>query len=431
MSSLAIVQPAESGGETARDPRPWTEVSTWLALVIAFFIVVGGGIKLNYAPIALDFAATAGESLKQLAAKLGGLLLMLLLMSTRSREIWSVCQRARLFLLLPVLAFASALWSQSPGQTLMQAAVLGLATLFAVFLYVRFPGDQLISFLGGLALLALLASAFAVVFFPSIGLDPLQQDSWRGVFAQRINCSVHCTCFLVIGLHYRAQRLTQHVLRAAILLLALLFIVMSASLTGWLIATFAVGVTCSLRFIQRLEWRSRLLFLMALTILAGVVILLATTHMDELLGMIGKDPTMTQRTIIWQAVLTPIAKHPAVGYGYSAFWQGLRGESANTVLVTGWAERQAQDGYLDVMLQLGLLGFVPLICMLGRGLVQASRTLRRRNTAEVQLATVLLLVLLVENVGESSFLAPLSMLWFFTLLALLILDRSRKNEEAL
>jgi O-antigen ligase len=313
----------------------------------------------------------------------------------------------------------------------MDAAVLGLTTLFAVFLYVRFPGDQLISFLAGVAGFALLACVFVVVFFPNIGIDLLQQDSWRGVFAQHINCAVHCICFLVIGLHYRARHFTEYVLRATVLFLALLFIVMSGSRTGWLVTAFALGVTYGLRFIQRWEWRSRLLLLMTLTIPAGVVILLVAAHLNELLSLIGKDPTMTQRTVIWQAVLTPIAKHPVVGYGYSAFWQGLRGESANTVLVTGWAERQAQDGYLDVMLQLGLLGFVPLIWMLGRGLTHASCVLHPGNTAAVRLATVLLLVLMVVNIGESGFLAPLSMLWFFTLLALLILDRSRKNEEVL
>jgi O-antigen ligase len=83
------------------------------------------------------------------------------------------------------------------------------------------------------------------------------------------------------------------------------------------------------------------------------------------------------------------------------------------------------------MLQLGLLGLIPLVWMLGRGLIQASRALNPRNTAATQAATVLLLVLIVENVGESGFVAPLNILWFYTLLALLILDRSRKPAEVL
>jgi O-antigen ligase len=413
-------------------PQPlWANVSTWFALFITLFITVGGGIKLNYAPIALALTAMAGNSIKQIAIRLCCLFLMLLMVSTRSRVIWNACLNARFFLVLPILAFASVLWSQSPALTLLEAATLALTTLFAVYLYVRFPGDQLISFLTGAAAVALLACTFVVVFFPNIGVDALQEDSWRGVFSQRNNCAVYCVCFLVIGLHYRARHLAQYFLRATVLLLALLFIVMSGSRTGWLVTVFAVGVTFGLRLIQRMPWRVRLLFLMTLTIPAGAVILLVAAHLNELLGLIGKDPTLSQRTIIWLTVLSPIAKHPFVGYGYSAFWLGLAGESANTVLITGWAENQAQSGYLDVMLQLGLLGLIPLVWMLGRGLIQASRALNPRNTAATQAATVLLLVLIVENVGESGFVAPLNILWFYTLLALLILDRSRKPAEVL
>ncbi len=407
----------------------WSEVTTWCALFMTLFIAVGGGIKLHYAPMAFGLTTMTGDSTKQLAAKFAGLLLMLLLMSTRAREILSVCLNARVFLLLPFLAFASTLWSQSASQTLTQAAALALTTLFAIYLYVRYPGDRLISFLTVAAAISLLGCTFVVAFFPSIGIDSFQQDAWRGVFSQRNNCAVDCVCFLVLGIHYRARHVAGLILRGTVLSLSLLFIVMSGSRTGWLIAAFALGITCGLRVIQRLPWRDRLLVLMALSIPAGAVILFLTAHFDAFLNLIGKDPTMSQRTVIWLTVLVPIAKHPFLGYGYSAFWLGLTGESANTILVTGWAENQAQSGYLDILLQLGLLGFIPFLWMLGRGLTQAARVLSPMSTIAVQTATVLLPVLILENVGESGFLAPINLLWFLSLLALLTLNGSKKPTE--
>jgi O-antigen ligase len=408
----------------------WVEVSTWVALLPTFFITVGGGIKIHYANIAFGLTAMAGDSPTQIAVRLGGLLLILMVMSTRLGEIWRICCKAPFLLLMPLLAFVSVFWSQSPEQTLMQTASLVLTTLFAVYLYVRFPGDRLVSFLAFAAAIALLACTFAVLFFPDTGIDAFQQDAWRGIFSQRNNCAVYCVCFLVIGLHYRARHLAGYILRGTVLFLAVLFIVMSGSRTGWLVATFAVGITCGLQIIQRMPWRDRLLTLMALSVPAGVVILLVSAHLNELLGIIGKDPTMSQRTVIWLTVLAPIAKHPLLGYGYSAFWLGMVGESANIILVTGWAENQAQNGYLDVMLQLGLLGLLPFVWMLVRGLVQAARALNPLNTAAVQMATVLLLVVIVENVGESGFLAPINIIWFYTQLALLVLHRSKKLAEA-
>jgi exopolysaccharide production protein ExoQ len=418
-----------SGSAEVYEGSIWAKVTTWLALFMTLFVTVGGGIKLHYAPVAFALTAMSGNSIKQLALKLAGLSVMLLLMATRSRGILRVCLNARSLLVLPILAFASVLWSQSPSQTLTQAPVLALTTLFAIYLYVRYPGDQLVSILAVAAAISLLGCLVAVVFFPSVGIDSFQQDAWRGVFSQKDNCAVISVCFLVVGLHYRARHLAGLVLRGTVIFLALLFIVMSGSRTGWLALAIAFGVTYGLRLIQRMPWRDRLLFLMILTIPVGMVILLLFSNFDTFLALIGKDPTMSQRTIIWLTVLSPIAKHPLLGYGYSAFWQGLAGESANTILVTGWAENQAQSGYLDVMLQLGLLGLVPLIWMLGRGLTQAARALNPLNTAPVQMATVLLLVLIVVNVGETGFLVPIHLLWFYTLLALLILDGSRKREE--
>jgi hypothetical protein len=80
------------------------------------------------------------------------------------------------------------------------------------------------------------------------------------------------------------------------------------------------------------------------------------------------------------------------------------------------------------MLQLGLLGFVPLVWILVRGLTRAARALSPLNTAPVQMATVLLLVLIIENVGETGFLVPIHLLWFYTQLALLLLAGSSKQE---
>lgn len=407
----------------------WAEVTTWLALFMTLFITVSGGIKLHYAPMAFGLTATGGTSAKQLAIKLAGLLAMMLLMFTRSRGILRVCLNAPSFLVLPVLAFVSVLWSQAPSQTLLQASFLALTTFFAIFLYVRFPGDKLISFLTAAAAIALLGCAFVVAFFPSIGIDPFQEYAWRGIFSQKNNCAVICVCFFVVGLHYRARHLAGLVLRGTVLSLALLFIAMSQSRTGWLIAVFAIALTYGLHLIKRMPGRDRLLFLMAFSIPAGIFILVFSAHFDAFLNLIGKDPTMSQRTVIWMTVLLPIAKHPFLGYGYSAFWQGMAGESANTILVTGWAENQAQCGYLDVMLQLGLLGLVPLVWILGRGLTQAARVLNPRSTTAVQLATVLLLVLIVENVGETLFLVPIHILCFYTMLVLLILNGSRNSVE--
>jgi exopolysaccharide production protein ExoQ len=410
----------------------WTEVYAWLALLPTLFITVSGRIESYSGPVAFRFTAMEEDSLVRRMMRLGCSLLVLFLLSTRFREIAGACRRAKFFLVLPGLAFASALWSQNPVHTLVDASNLGLTTLFAVYLYVRYPGKRLIEFLTFAAAISLLLSAFLVIFVPSAGIDEFQQDAWRGIFGQRNNCAVVCTLFLVLGLHYRAHSFMQQIVRGTVLLLAPVFILMSGSRTGWVLTALALVLTYSMRLIARVRSLDRIAFLMALAVPTALAIGLVATNFNQILAVMDKDPTMTQRTVIWAEVIPSIAKHPLQGYGYSSFWAGLNGESMQTVLTTGWMEGQAQDGYLDVLLELGLIGLVPLVWMFVRAFAQAAKALERKVAGTVVLAaTVLLPLILVENIGESSLVTPLGIPWFYALLAFLILAFSRSCVEAL
>jgi O-antigen ligase len=207
---------------------------------------------------------------------------------------------------------------------------------------------------------------------------------------------------------------------------------MSGSRTGWALTAFAVALTFSIRLVQRMRALDRIVILMAIAAPIVALIFVVAANFNQTLAMMDRDPTLTQRTVIWAEVLPSIARHPLQGYGYSAFWSGLNGESMQTVLVTGWMEGQAQDGYLDLLLQLGLLGAVPLVWMFVSGFGQAWGAVQSKvGLPQVQLATALLPLMLIENIGESSFLLPLGIPWFYALLAFLVLAQSTKHAEIL
>jgi len=410
----------------------WTEVYAWVALLPALFITVSGRIQPDDGPVAFRFTAMEEDSLERRILRVACSLLIVFLVSTRFRAVLRACAKARLFLVLPFLAFASVLWSQSPIHTLVDAANLALTTLFAVYLYVRYPGRRLVEFLTFAAAVSLLISIFLVIAVPRIGIDAFQQDSWRGIFGQRNNCAAVCALYLVLALHDRTRTFAGQVFRAIVIVLSLVFIVMSGSRTGWALTLLAFALTTLVRFAARMRALDRLAFLMAVAIPTTLVVYLAATNFNELLAVMDRDPTLTQRTVIWAEVIPSIVKQPLHGYGYSAFWTGLHGESSHAVLVTRWMEGQAQNGYLDVLLQLGLLGLVPLIYMFVRGFLQAGKAFERLDVSPaVLLATVFLPMVLMENVGESSFLLPLGIPWFYALIAFLVLTfSSRKFAEA-
>jgi O-antigen ligase len=159
--------------------------------------------------------------------------------------------------------------------------------------------------------------------------------------------------------------------------------------------------------------------LFGVSVVAGVLLYL---NFSGVLAVLGKDPTMTQRTVIWASVIPSVVRHPFQGYGFGAFWSGLNGESMQATLVTGWMEGQAQSGYLDVLLQLGLLGFCPLVWLFIRALIKGGPTSASgERTQMMRVSTVLLVLVLVENIGETSFLDPYGLLWLYSLVAILVL----------
>jgi O-antigen ligase len=408
----------------------WQEATAWLVLLPTMFITVSGRIQTDSGPVAFRFTAMEDDSLARRLTRLGCSLLILILLSGHIREVVAVCKRSKLLLSLPLLAFMSTLWSQNPQHTLVDALNLLLTTLFAIYLYLRYPGERLVSFLTFAAFISLLLCVCSVALFPSVGIDAYQQDAWRGIFGQRNNCATACTLFLVVGLHAPARGIVVRLIRASVVFLSVVFVVMSGSRTGWLLTGLALVLTFGLRFINRIRSLDRILFLMVVALPSLLIAFLIGTHFNEVLAVLDKDPTMTQRTVIWAQVIPSILKHPLLGYGYSSFWMGLSGESMQTVLTTGWMEGQAQDGYLDILLQLGLVGLIPLCVLFLRGFKDSVAAVEHgiRDTC-APLAIVLLPLILVGNIGESSLLFPLGVPWFYALTAILTLSFSRRPME--
>ena len=111
-----------------------------------------------------------------------------------------------------------------------------------------------------------------------------------------------------------------------------------------------------------------------------IVTVLVATICDELFSLksaileaSGRDASLTGRTGIWQTVLSePI--NPLVGTGYTSFWLGERLQRIwalypRTKLI------QAHNGYIEVYLNLGMVGAALLGGMLWTGLRNARRRL--------------------------------------------------------
>jgi O-antigen ligase len=389
-------------------------IRTWFILLPMLYFSNSGF------PGAADSDTAAGVSRTHQA----GLLLVCLISSAfilkRVQVIAAASLRVRLVMALPLLSLLSCLWSVDAKQSLISAVTLLCFTFFAIYLAETFTFNGQLDLIMVTGVVAVTLSILLALFIPSVGAT---SSGWRGMFTHKQQCAASVTLFLVTALHWKPNRPIQKPLRFIYVLMCLLVIGMSQSRTGWLLTVLALVLSVALWGLQRFAAKDSLFLLLTAIPIAGGILYLLKLAATLILTSVGKDATLSERTVIWAAVWVAITQHPWLGYGYEAFWRGLAGASKNVVLISGWNISQAQSGYLDLWLQFGISGIVLLVLMTGQAARNAISSFRGTdNSVFVRWCVVIIICNLAYNIGESDF-GYLRVVWLMFVLACIGLQK--------
>lgn len=143
----------------------------------------------------------------------------------------------------------------------------------------------------------------------------------------------------------------------------------------------------------------------------------------EIIRALGRNPTLTGRTEIWETVLG-LVPNPLWGVGYEVFWLGARARAVWD-RTGNYGINEAHNGYLEVYAGLGVIGLLILLVFLG----STYRTICQRIADPSSLASFSLAIwtlLLFYNVTESAF--RMSQFLFVTfLLSTVVLPMNRRT----
>ena len=149
---------------------------------------------------------------------------------------------------------------------------------------------------------------------------------------------------------------------------------------------------------------------------AGVVFV----NLDAILGMLGRDTTLTGRTAVWSYVLQMSAERPLIGYGYAAFFEAE--PIARYVMDSfDWAIPTAHNGYLEALLGLGWIGLVLLLVFFVTMAYRLTRYWQRIPYGLALLALPMLIFYMTLNLTESTVLASSGLSWIVLTIAALSL----------
>lgn len=266
----------------------------------------------------------------------------------------------------------STLWSVTPGVSLQRA----LETVFLVIALsvatrqIGFSGT--VSIVRAYLWLAIVGGVAVALIAPAIGVhgamdktDFALVGSWRGAFLHKnLFASPVLVLLAAIVAGSAAVRFgAPGRILAVAAVVTVLFFIGSATAIALIPAVLVVDLMLRLG-------RTSLfvLILIAAAVLFQTVII---HYSDDLLGLVGRDSTLTNRTVIW-ALWWKLAMHdPWLGHGYFSAQQAEVHAVATKILFL--SAGHAHSGYLDLIFNLGFVGLGLYLAVYLGGLWSALR----------------------------------------------------------
>jgi len=362
-----------------------------------------GGVAAADNP-ALQEAASGSPILSLM--QYGILAITLLLLLIRCDRTIYLATRRRFLWALVFLVLISFLWSPVPDLTQKRAIIFVGVCLFGLNLSARYTlKEQLYLFAWTAGLIAIINLLFTVAL-PWAAIEAGEHaGAWRGVYSQK-NVSgrmfVLCSSLLLLAT-IKPSRYRR--IFALLLGLTVLLTILSASKGALAILLM---LFCVVPLFRVLRSRNSLVVLgvAVLFLTLSSLAVLAVGNLATIAQVIGRDLTFTGRTGIWSVVLSKIALHPWLGYGYRGFWRGMEGDSADVWYETFFMAPNAHNGFLDITIQLGLIGLFILLCSYIKNYGRALIWLRLNQEAEGMLPVMYLTFLLLYNLLETTLFEP-------------------------
>jgi O-antigen ligase len=306
-----------------------------------------------------------------------------------------VARKNLILLSWPALAIMSALWSLNPGLSQYHGMQL-LATVLVGFLLSIFARiDRFVPLLfTALSASAVLSAAF-VLINPGVGIAG--GGEWQGLYAHK-NLMGSMMGLLIIAAACLFLEGWHRWLTGGAMLFATMLLLLSRSGT----AIVVLGVTLAVLPIAAIVRRG----IVAAAMAAGFVILAGAAGLimiedygydisQLVLRALGKDETLTGRTVLWNVANDAYESRPWSGFGFKAWWTSEETGAPFIKYIVGSEAGSFHNTYLEVAVAFGHAGPFLLVVGLLASSIAALRAfvLDSRPTALWPLLTVVFIAL--------------------------------------
>jgi len=315
--------------------------------------------------------------------------------------------------LLACLAFAGAsvLWAFRPELSFIrftQQVMILTSIVLPAMLAVR-TADMM----RALFLCFAFASILNVFFVLGRPLSAGNNENfgYAGYFADKNSMGQVAAIAFLLALHEMFYPGRRRALGIIIVVIATLLLFLSNSKTSLglaLCAPFLAGLTLIIGRRMRISSATVLLSILFCYELLSRV---SGFNMSRVSYMLYDNPDFSGRIYIWYFVQDEIARRPFLGWGYQSFW--LVGPDGPSIVDgSGWIEEMphAHNGYLDVRLETGLIGYALFVSFIITTLYAIGRV-ANRDPVRAWIVLSLALFVIFDNFLETAWMRGFSVLW--------------------
>jgi exopolysaccharide production protein ExoQ len=363
------------------------------------------------------------------------IVISLVILNKRRFDWTGFCRNNSFLILLVAFLAVSIVWSDYPGISFKRwVRFCGTPLVALVVITEADPQDAVEKIIRRTAYVLIPFSLVAIKYIPHVGVLYNKwsgQLMWVGVASQKNGLgrlTLISALFLVWVIKRawplrKSKGVKRRMIIDGVILTMTLYLMRGpgGAYSATSIAAFLLGVVvyCGLWFARSRQMTLPFGILavpIAAIVLLGIALpIIGGADLFGLVEMLGRNATFSDRTQIWGLILPEAMKHPIFGCGYGSFW----------INPPQWLTRinEAHNGYLDVFVEVGIIGVSLVLAFLLSSLRKAYRALPYHFEWGA-FSLCFLLLMLAHNITETSFLRPNSHMATVMFLLVLLLSRT-------
>lgn len=328
-----------------------------------------------------------------------------------------------LVLALTLVSFA---WSDLPEWVFWNEREVLQMISFGLYFATRFTLREQVRLLALSLVIGGLASALFAIGLPAAGKHGADHPgAWKGIYDYKNTFGSMMVLGVIAFFSMPIERPIEKAFKWLGLAFCTAMILLTTSKTALILLLVMVGI---LAFYRRFRWQGKLsvvLLDLGILLMGCVVTALLSSWMEIVKGL-GRDPTLSGRTFIWQVVGLHFWEKPWFGFGRGAFWAPESRFPRTAALFFGdrYIPPHAHNGFIDTALDIGLIGLALFLIGFVAAYLCALRRAYAAKHSEELFPLAFLTFLALNNMTES-YLLRLSNVYLVLFIATTLTLRRR------